>query len=184
MTNTQVKQHNWVHIYLYVYIPLLSQLWLGGNTCFHCYSPVQAYIWALHTPMYIFCMHICEFARIRENFHGQLASVYKIGAIKYVNFIQTQSKTHSPSVYSSFSQWKRNVELTLSRLRALGWENTWTASKQTTINKLKQGNKLNWNPMVNECCTSGPEVHVVPLLLLRANHISSLYKSWLARELK
>ena len=24
--------------------------------------------------MYIFCMHICEFARIRENFHGQLAS--------------------------------------------------------------------------------------------------------------
>ena len=26
--------------------------------------------------MYIFCMHICEFARIRENFHGQLASCY------------------------------------------------------------------------------------------------------------
>ena len=74
MTNTQIKQHNWVHIYLYVYIPLLSQLWLGGNTCFHCYRPVQAYIWALHTPMYIFCMHICEFARIRENVHGQLAS--------------------------------------------------------------------------------------------------------------
>ena len=24
--------------------------------------------------MYIFCMHICEFARIREHFHGQLAS--------------------------------------------------------------------------------------------------------------
>ena len=26
--------------------------------------------------MYIFCMYICEFARIRENFHGQLASIY------------------------------------------------------------------------------------------------------------
>ena len=25
--------------------------------------------------MYIFCMHICEFARIRENVHGQLASI-------------------------------------------------------------------------------------------------------------
>ena len=42
------------------------------------YRPIYvlAYIWALHAPMYIFCMHICEFDRIRENFHGQLASIY------------------------------------------------------------------------------------------------------------
>ena len=43
---------------------------IGGNTCFHCYRPVQAYIWALHTPMYIFCMHICEFAESVKIFTG------------------------------------------------------------------------------------------------------------------
>ena len=39
---------------------------LGGSTCLHCYRPihVQAYIWALHTLMYVFA---CTFVNVLES---------------------------------------------------------------------------------------------------------------------